>query len=112
MNVIKVHRAVSKAAKRARDGEGPSLLEFRTYRYKGHSMSDPGKYRTRDEVAEMRKNGPLKALQKLILESGFNESELKEIDNKIKLKVNEAADFAIESELPDEAELFKDIIIE
>ena len=60
----------------------------------------------------MRKNGPLKALQKLILESGFNENELKEIDNKIKLKVNEAADFAIESELPDEAELLKDIIIE
>ena len=75
-------------------------------------MSDPGKYRTRDEVAEMRKNGPLKALQKLILESGFNENELKEIDNKIKLKVNEAADFAIESELPDESELLKDIIIE
>ena len=54
----------------------------------------------------------IKALQKLILESGFNENELKEIDNKIKLKVNEAADYAIESKLPDEAELFKDIIIE
>ena len=75
-------------------------------------MSDPGKYRTRDEVAEMRKNGPLKALQKLILESGFNENELKEIDNQIKLKVNEAADFAVESKLPDESELLKDIIIE
>ena len=75
-------------------------------------MSDPGKYRTRDEVAEMRKNGPLKALQKLILANGVNESELKEIDNQIRLKVNEAADFAIESELPDESELLKDIIIE
>ena len=75
-------------------------------------MSDPGKYRTRDEVAEMRKNGPLKALQKLIIENGFNESEIKEIDNKIKLKVNEAADFAVESDLPDESELLKDIIIE
>ena len=60
----------------------------------------------------MRKNGPLKALQKLILENGFNESKLKEIDNQIKLKVNEAADFAVESELPDESELLKDIIIE
>ena len=95
-----------------RSKQKPYILEVKTYRFRGHSMSDPGKYRTRDEVAEMRKNGPLKALQKLILESGFNESELKEIDNKIKLRVNEAADFAVESELPHEAELLKDIIIE
>ena len=75
-------------------------------------MSDPGKYRTRDEVSEMRKNGPLKALQKLILESGFKEEKLKDIDKDIKLTVNEAAEFAVNSELPDESELFKDVLID
>ena len=112
MDVLDVREAAIEAVNYCRSNQKPFILEVKTYRFRGHSMSDPGKYRTRDEVAEMRKNGPLKALQKLILESGFNENELKEIDNKIKLKVNEAADFAIESELPDEAELFKDIIIE
>jgi pyruvate dehydrogenase E1 component alpha subunit len=112
MDVLDVREAAIEAVNYCRSKQKPYILEVKTYRFRGHSMSDPGKYRTRDEVAEMRKNGPLKALQKLILESGFNESELKEIDNKIKLKVNEAADFAVESELPDEAELLKDIIIE
>ena len=112
MDVLDVREAAIEAVNYCRSNQKPFILEVKTYRFRGHSMSDPGKYRTRDEVAEMRKNGPLKALQKLILESGFNENELKEIDNKIKLKVNEAADFAIESELPDESELLKDIIIE
>ena len=112
MDVLDVREAAIEAVNYCRSNQKPFILEVKTYRFRGHSMSDPGKYRTRDEVAEMRKNGPLKALQKLILESGFNENELKEIDNKIKLKVNEAADFAIESKLPDEAELLKDIIIE
>ena len=112
MDVLDVREAAIEAVNYCRSKQKPYILEVKTYRFRGHSMSDPGKYRTRDEVAEMRKNGPLKALQKLILENGFNESELKEIDNKIKLRVNEAADFAVESKLPDEAELLKDIIIE
>ena len=112
MDVLDVREAAIEAVNYCRSNQKPFILEVKTYRFRGHSMSDPGKYRTRDEVAEMRKNGPLKALQKLILENGFNENELKEIDNKIKLKVNEAADFAVKSELPDEAELLKDIIIE
>ena len=69
MDPVKVAEVIDKCVKHARAGKGPSLLDVKTYRYRGHSMSDPGKYRTRDEVAEMRKNGPLKALQKLILES-------------------------------------------
>ena len=112
MDVLDVREAAIEAVNYCRSNQKPFILEVKTYRFRGHSMSDPGKYRTRDEVAEMRKNGPLKALQKLILESGFNESDLKKIDHEIKLKVNEAADFAVESELPDEAELLKDIIIE
>ena len=112
MDILAVRDAAIRAIDHCRAGKGPYILEMKTYRYRGHSMSDPGKYRTRDEVAEMRKNGPLKALQKLILETGFSEDELKEIDNKIKIEVKEAADFAIESKLPDESELLKDILIE
>ena len=75
-------------------------------------MSDPGKYRTRDEIEEMRKNGPIKMLQNLIIENGYSENDLKEIDNKIRSLVNEAADYAINSDLPDESELFKDVLID
>ena len=76
MNVIKVHRAVSKAAKRARDGEGPSLLEFRTYRYKGHSMSDPAKYRTKEEVESFKDQDPIEQVKRMILAKKILKSEI------------------------------------
>ena len=75
-------------------------------------MSDPGKYRSRNEIEEMRKNGPIKVLQNLILENGYTENDLKEIDKNIRSIVNDAADFAINSDLPNDNELFKDIIID
>ena len=80
MDVLDVREAAIEAVNYCRSNQKPFILEVKTYRFRGHSMSDPGKYRTRDEVAEMRKNGPLKALQKLILANGLNESKLKEID--------------------------------
>ena len=83
MDVLDVREAAIEAINYCRSNQKPFILEVKTYRFRGHSMSDPGKYRTRDEVAEMRKNGPLKALQKLILESGFNENELKVYLSKI-----------------------------
>ncbi|BDD07700.1 pyruvate dehydrogenase E1 component subunit alpha [Fulvitalea axinellae] len=96
-----VHGAVERAAKRARAGEGPSLLEFRTYRYKGHSMSDPAKYRTKEEVAEYRAKDPVEHVKNILLNEGWaTEEELKELDKKIKAEVLECVKFAEESPFP------------
>jgi pyruvate dehydrogenase E1 component alpha subunit len=113
MNVENVHIAVKEAADRARAGEGPTLLEFRTYRYKGHSMSDPAKYRTKEEVEEYRKLDPIEQVKAKILELGFaTEDELKDIDAKIKERVLESVKFAEESPFPEPEEVYKDIYIQ
>jgi len=113
MNVEDVHNAVAKAAERARKGEGPTLLEFRTYRYKGHSMSDPAKYRTREEVDEFRQKDPIEQVRKTIIDKKFaTEEELDEIDEKMKQKVADAVDFAEESEYPDASEAYNDVYAE
>ena len=110
MSVEAVHEAVARAAQRARSGEGPTLLEFRTYRYKGHSMSDPAKYRTREEVNEYRKKDPIEQVKDTILEKKYaTEEELKAIDDRIKDAVEESVKFAEESDFPDASEAFTDI---
>ncbi len=110
MSVEAVHEAVARAAERARKGEGPTLLEFRTYRYKGHSMSDPAKYRTREEVNEYRKKDPIEQVKDTILKNKYaTEEELKEIDDKIKQQVEESVKFAEESDFPDGKEAFEDV---
>jgi pyruvate dehydrogenase E1 component alpha subunit len=113
MNVEAVHEAVAEAAKRARAGEGPSLLEFRTYRYKGHSMSDPAKYRTKEELEDYKSKDPIEQVKATILERKIaTEQELEEIDNKIKEQVNEAVKFAEESPYPTPEEAYKDVYVE
>ncbi len=113
MKVEEVHKAVAEAAERARAGNGPSLLEFRTYRYKGHSMSDPAKYRTKEEVADYKKQDPLEQVKATILKQKFaSEDDLKKIEDKIKEIVNESVKFAEESPFPDPSELFKDVYAE
>ncbi len=113
MDVEKVHEAVAKAADRARSGEGPTLLEFRTYRFKGHSMSDPAKYRTREEVAEYKAKDPIQMVKSRILDNDFaTEDELKEIDAKIKKQVQESVEFAENSPWPDPSEIFRDVYVE
>ena len=107
MDVLDVRNAAIEAVDYCRNKSKPFILEVKTYRYRGHSMSDPGKYRSRDEIEEMRKNGPIKVLQNIITQNGYNQNDLKEIDNNIRSIVNEAADFAIASNLPDEIELLK-----
>ncbi len=113
MKVEDVHKAVAEAAERARKGDGPTLLEFRTYRYKGHSMSDPAKYRTKEEVEAYKKQDPLEQVKNTIIKQKFaTEEELKKIEAKIKEKVNESVKFAEESPYPDASELFKDVYVQ
>ncbi|MCP4521164.1 MAG: pyruvate dehydrogenase (acetyl-transferring) E1 component subunit alpha [Cytophagales bacterium] len=110
MNVEAVHEAVAAAAKRARAGEGPTLLEFNTYRYKGHSMSDPAKYRTKEELEDYKSQDPIQQVKATILENGFaTEEELAEIDKGVKAKVMESVKFAEDSPYPTADEIFKDV---
>lgn len=113
MNVEAVHRAVAKAAQRARNGEGPTLLEFRTYRYRGHSMSDPAKYRTKEEVEEYKKQDPIEQVRATILAKGFaTEEDLEKIDEEIKAEVLDAVDFAEKSPYPDPSEIYTDVYVQ
>src|SRR5262249_2422978 len=110
MSAEAVHIAVAKAAARARAGEGPTLLEFRTYRYKGHSMSDPGKYRSKEEVEEYKMRDPIEVVRKAILTKKFaTEKEIEAIDQRIMQTVEESVKFAEESQFPDPGEALKDI---
>jgi pyruvate dehydrogenase E1 component alpha subunit len=113
MKVEEVHLAVARAAERARSGEGPTLLEFRTYRYKGHSMSDPQKYRTKDEVEEYKQRDPVEVVRKTILDKKMaSEAELEKIDQKVAAQVEESVKFAEESAFPDPSEAMTDIYFE
>jgi pyruvate dehydrogenase E1 component alpha subunit len=110
MDVEIVHEAVSRAAERARKGEGPTFLEFKTYRFRGHSMSDPQKYRTKEEVAEWKMRDPVELIKQRIIENGIaKEEELAAIDAKIKETVEASVKFAEESPFPKPEEAFEDI---
>ena len=112
MDVEAVYAAGRKAVEWCRSGNGPIILEMKTYRYRGHSMSDPAKYRTREEVKAVReKRDPIEHLgQRLIAQRIATEDELKAIDKEIRLIVNTAAEFAIESPEPEPSELFTDVV--
>ena len=113
MNVEAVHEAVSRAAARARAGEGPTFLEFRTYRYRGHSMSDPQKYRSKEEVEAYKDRDPIEQVKYTILEHNIlTQAELDEIDAKIKVQVQESVEFAETSPFPDKSEAYKDVYVE
>ena len=111
MDVLQVRDAAEEAIRHCRSGKGPYILEMKTYRYRGHSMSDPAKYRTRKEVEDIRKSGPIKSIQSLMLNSGMKDTELKSIDDEIRKIVNESAEFAIKSEEPNSDELYTDVTI-
>lgn len=114
MNVLDVRDETEKAVKHIRSGKGPIILEMKTYRYRGHSMSDPAKYRTKEEVQKMRaEHDPIDQVKERLLKSGkVSEDELKALDKELKAIVTKAADFAQASPLPDESELYTDILIE
>ena len=112
MDVRAVKAAGERAVAHAREGKGPFILEMLTYRYRGHSMSDPAKYRTKDEVEKMRhERDPIEQARAHLLESGqATENDLKAIDKEIRGIVNEAADFATSNPEPDPAELYTDVL--
>jgi pyruvate dehydrogenase E1 component alpha subunit len=114
MDVIAVKEAGERAVAHCRAGNGPYLLEMKTYRYRGHSMSDPAKYRTREEVQKMREQSDCIDTARKLLVDGYavTEAELKVIDDEVKAIVQDSADFAQTSPEPDESELYTDVLIE
>jgi len=108
-----VHEGVERAVKRARESGGPTLLEVKTYRYKGHSMSDPAKYRTKEEMEEYRQKDPVEiSLEKLKNDFGVSEEEIEAINERVKAEVEESVKFAEESPLPSDDEMYKDVYAE
>ena len=114
MDVLAVREAAQTAVTHCRAGKGPYVLEMQTYRYRGHSMSDPAKYRSREEVSKIRsERDPIDRMRGWLIEEGFaDEDELKEIDRKIKYIVSDAAEFAQNSPEPDPSELYTDVLVE
>jgi pyruvate dehydrogenase E1 component alpha subunit len=110
MDVAAVKAAGERALAYVRSGKGPMILEIQTYRYRGHSMSDPAKYRTREEVQDMREHhDPIELVRKRLVDAGRSEDELKGIDRDIRAVVNEAAEFAQNDPEPDPSELWTDV---
>jgi pyruvate dehydrogenase E1 component alpha subunit len=108
-----VHNAISEAADRARRGDGPTLLDIRTYRYKGHSMSDPQKYRTKDEVNDWMDNDPIGHVLEVIQKNKWlNEKELEEISAWVKNEVDESVAFAENSPYPAPEALYEDVYMQ
>jgi len=108
-----VHDSVARAVKRAKEGDGPTLLEMKTYRYKGHSISDPQKYRSKEEVDEYKNQDPITKVAHTILENGYaSQEELQAIDQKIGAIVEESVRFAEESPWPSDDEVLKDVYID
>ena len=113
MDVLEVRQAAEIAFKHVREGRGPVLMECETYRYRGHSMSDPAKYRTREEVQDVKEHkDPIEGLKKILIEQGNSEEDLKAIDKGIRKLVSEAADFAENSPEPEPSELYTDVLVE
>ena len=108
-----VHEGVARAVKRAREKGGPTLLEIKTYRYKGHSISDPQKYRTKEEVEEYKAKDPLNTtLKKILDEKIASEDEIRAINERVEKAVKDSVKFAEESPWPDDSEVYKDIYVD
>lgn len=113
MSCEEVHKAMERAVRRAREGGGPTFLEIKTYRYRGHSMSDPAKYRSKEELEEYKEKDPINVVLKTIMDNSWaTEAEIEQINEKVRLEVEEAVRFAEESPWPDTSELYKDIYVD
>jgi pyruvate dehydrogenase E1 component alpha subunit len=113
MSAEAVHEAVTRAVKRARQGDGPTLLEIKTYRYKGHSISDPQKYRTKEEVDEYKQRDPIQQVLDTILSKKYaTQEEIDAINKRVNDTVTESVKFAEESPWPDDSEVLKDVYLD
>lgn len=113
MNCETVHEAIAEAAERARKGDGPTLLEMKTYRYRGHSMSDPAKYRTKEEVEEYKQKDPIEQVLTTIRKNKYaTEQEIEAIEERVKQQVEESVKFAEESPFPAPEDLYKDVYVQ
>jgi pyruvate dehydrogenase E1 component alpha subunit len=113
MDIVAVREAGARATEHARSGQGPYILEMKTYRYRGHSMSDPAKYRTKEEVDEVKQTrDPIDHIKERLAQAGVTEDDLKGIDGEVKRIVAEAAEFARTSPEPDPSELYTDVYLE
>ena len=113
MDVHEVINHGNKVVEYCRSGKGPYIIEMKTYRYRGHSMSDPAKYRTRNEVNEIKQHhDPIDNLKEDLIKKGYEEKDFNLIDKEIKLLVSNATDFALESPLPDNKELYTNVYVE
>ncbi len=113
MSAEDVHEGISRAVKRAREKGGPTLLEIKTYRYKGHSISDPQKYRTKEEVDEYKGKDPIQQVLKIIYDHKYaTEQEIAAINKRVDAIVNESVKFAEESPWPDDSEVLKDVYVD
>lgn len=113
MSAEAVHEGMARAVKRAREGGGPTLLEIKTYRYKGHSISDPQKYRTKEEVEEYKQKDPIEMVLKTILDNKFaTQEEIDAINKRVADQVTEAVTFAEESPFPSDDEVLKDVYVD
>lgn len=110
MSMEAIHEGVARAVKRGREGGGPTLLEIKTYRYKGHSMSDPQKYRTKEEVEEYKDKDPIEQSLQVIKDNKWaTDAEIEEINSRVEFEIQEAVKFAEESPFPDDSEVYKDV---
>ncbi|MFZ9387860.1 MAG: thiamine pyrophosphate-dependent enzyme, partial [Chitinophagaceae bacterium] len=110
---VRVHEGISRAVKRAREKGGPTLLEIKTYRYKGHSISDPQKYRTKEEVEEYKGRDPLQQVLRTMLDGKLaTQEEVDAIHARVDTIVNESVRFAEESPWPDDSEVLKDVYVD
>ncbi len=110
MSCEAVHESMERAAKRGREGKGPTFVELKTYRYRGHSMSDPAKYRTKDEVIAYQKIDPIEVVKATILKNKYmTQKELDAMDEEIEKEVADSVEFADNSPFPDASELYTDV---
>ncbi|MCO5937403.1 pyruvate dehydrogenase (acetyl-transferring) E1 component subunit alpha [Mucilaginibacter sp. RB4R14] len=113
MDPVAVHNAMDEAVQRARRGEGPTFLEMRTYRFKGHSMSDPQKYRTKEELESYKSKDPIETVKLAIQKNAYADDKwFEEIDAKIKAQVDEAVQFSEDSPYPEASELYTDVYVQ
>ena len=112
MNVFKVIDAADKAGKYVRDGNGPYIIEVQTYRYRGHSMSDPAKYRTKEEVENYKETDPIEIVKSEMLKKKIaTAKQIEEVNKNTINEIKEAAEFALNSNYPDDSELYTDVYV-